>query len=107
MLLLFEWLHFALPVGEGCHRTKCVLLYLDLVNSTVRIIRERTSSSSKTPKRLAKVTTTLRTTSLSLYRLLKFKYLDPINSKIKLLPMKAVKIPRSRHRFAKSIPKGA
>ena len=50
-------------------------------------------------------------TSLSLhnpiYLLLKFKYLLPTNSKIKLLPMKAARIPRSRHRLPYSIPNGA
>lgn len=41
-----------------------------------------------------------------LYRLLKFRYLDPTNNKIRLLPMKAVKIPKSRHRVSKLMPNG-
>lgn len=38
--------------------------------------------------------------SLARYRRLKFIYLDPMNNKIKLLPMNAAKMPRSLHRFS-------
>lgn len=42
-----------------------------------------------------------------LYRLLKFKYLLPKNSKIKLLPQNAIMIPKSLHLVSKLIDKGS
>lgn len=41
------------------------------------------------------------------YRRLKFRYRLPINSNIRLLPMNAVNMPKSRHRCAKLIPNGS
>lgn len=41
------------------------------------------------------------------YRLLKFKYLLPMNRKIRLLPMNAIKMPKSLHLVAKLMPKGS
>lgn len=41
------------------------------------------------------------------YRLLKFRYLLPMNRKIKLLPMNAIKMPKSLHLVAKLMPKGS